>query len=116
MSLHHNHNSYLFVNGKEICEFKTGKRNVNFPAQCLYYHKIDLSAQCLYYHKIDLSAQCLYYHKIDLSAECLYYHKIDLSKGIDPGKGTDSKECIACHVFLIMGSNFKIPFAIVVMI
>ena len=93
MSLHYNHNnSYLFVNGNEICKFKTGKRNVNFPAQCLYYHKIDLSAQCL------------------------YYHKIDLSKGIDPGKGTDSKECIACHVFLIMGSNFKIPLAIVVMI
>ena len=70
----------MFVNGNEICKFKTGKRNVNFPAQCLYYHKIDLS------------------------------------KGIDPGKGTDSKECIACHVFLIMGSNFKIPLAIVVMI
>ena len=105
MSLHYNHNnSYLFVNGKEICKFKTGKTNVNFPAQCLYYHKIDLSAQCFYYHKIDLSAQCL------------YYHKIDLSKGIDPGKGTDSKECIAYHVFLIIGSNFKIPFAIVVMI
>ena len=105
LSLHYNHvNSCLFVNGKEICKFKTGKRNVNFPAQCLYYHKIDLSAQCLHYHKIDLSAQCL------------YYHKIDLSKGIDPGKGTDSKECIACHVFLIMGSNFKIPLAIVVMI
>ena len=103
--MHYNHNnSYLFVNGNEICKFKTGKRNVNFPAQCLYYHKIDLSAQCLHYHKIDLSAQCL------------YYHKIDLSKGIDPGKGTDSKECIACHVFLIMGSNFKIPLAIVVMI
>ena len=103
--MHYNHNnSYLFVNGNEICKFKTGKRNVNFPAQCLYYHKIDLSAQCLHYHKIDLSAQCL------------YYHKIDLSKGIDPGKGTDSKECIACHVFFFICSNFKIPLAIVVMI
>ena len=70
-ALHYNHvNSCLFVNGKEICKFKTGKRNVNFPAQCLYYHRIDSS------------------------------------KGIDPGK----------DVFLIIGSNFKIPFAIVVMI
>ena len=71
LSLHYNHvNSCLFVNGKEICKFKTGKRNVNFPAQCLYYHRIDSS------------------------------------KGIDPDK----------DVFLIIGSNFKIPFAIVVMI
>ena len=55
---------------KKSVKFKTGKRNVNFPAQCLYYHRIDSS------------------------------------KGIDPGK----------DVFLIIGSNFKIPFAIVVMI
>ena len=37
LSLHYNSdNSYLFLNGKEIYEFKTGNKNVNFPSQfCL---------------------------------------------------------------------------------
>ena len=30
----------------------------------------------------------------------LYCHRIDLSKGIDPAKSTDSKECIVCHYWL----------------
>ena len=34
LSLHCNSdNSYLFVNGKEICEFKTSNKNANFPSQ-----------------------------------------------------------------------------------
>ena len=33
-SLHYNiDNSYLFVNGKEICKFKASNKNVNFPSQ-----------------------------------------------------------------------------------
>ena len=37
MSLHYNvHNSYSFVNGKEIFNFKANNKNVNFPTQfCL---------------------------------------------------------------------------------
>ena len=37
LSLHYNaNNSYFFVNGKEICKFKSNNKNVNFPAQvCL---------------------------------------------------------------------------------
>ena len=37
LSLHYNdHNSYLFVNGKEIFKFKADNKNVNFPTQfCL---------------------------------------------------------------------------------
>ena len=37
MSLHYNDdNSYLFVNGKEIFNFKDDNKNVNFPTQfCL---------------------------------------------------------------------------------
>ena len=37
MCLHYNSdNSYLFLNGKEIYEFKTSNKNVNFPSQfCL---------------------------------------------------------------------------------
>ena len=37
MSLHYNdHNSYLFVNIKEIFKFKADNQNVNFPSQfCL---------------------------------------------------------------------------------
>ena len=34
LSLHCNsHNSYLFVNGKEIFKFKADNKNVNFPTQ-----------------------------------------------------------------------------------
>ena len=37
MSLHYDSdNSYLFVNGKEICKFKASNKNSNFPSQfCL---------------------------------------------------------------------------------
>ena len=37
MSLHYDiDNSYLFVNGKEICKFKASNKNSNFPSQfCL---------------------------------------------------------------------------------
>ena len=36
LSLHYNgDNSYLLVNGKEICKFKVNNRNVNFPTQFL---------------------------------------------------------------------------------
>ena len=34
LSLHYHDNSYLFVNGKEICKFKADNKNVNFPIQC----------------------------------------------------------------------------------
>ena len=27
----------------------------------------------------------------------MYYHKIDISKGIDPTKSNQSKECMICH-------------------
>ena len=39
----------------------------------------------------------------------LYYDRIDVSKGIDPAKNNNSKECIVCH-FLIVSLNFKILF------
>ena len=37
LSLHYNSdNSYLFVNGKEVCKFKSSNKNNNFPSQfCL---------------------------------------------------------------------------------
>ena len=36
LSLHYNgDNSYLLVNGKEICKFKVNNKNVNFPTQFL---------------------------------------------------------------------------------
>ena len=36
MSLHYNHDSYLFVKGKKIYKFKTDNKNVNVPTQfCL---------------------------------------------------------------------------------
>ena len=34
LSLHYNSgNSYLFVNGKEICKFKANSKNINFTSQ-----------------------------------------------------------------------------------
>ena len=45
LSLHDNSdNSYFFVNGKEICSFKAGNKNVNFPTKfCVgsIYEKFD---------------------------------------------------------------------------
>ena len=46
----------------------------------------------------------------------LYYDRVDISKGIDPTKSDKSKEYIICHnFFLIMETNFKIMYAMVVM-
>ena len=47
----------------------------------------------------------------------LYYHRLDISEGIDPTKSNKSRKCMTCHnCFLIMGSDFKIMYVIVVMI
>ena len=37
----------------------------------------------------------------------LGYDKIDLSKGIDASKTDDSRECITCHYWYFLGTNFK---------
>ena len=47
----------------------------------------------------------------------LYYDRIDTNKGIDPAKRNNSKERMIFHYyFLFMDSNFKIIYAMVVMI
>ena len=50
----------------------------------------------------------------------LYYERIDISQGIDLAKSNNSKECMICYYwiigFLIMGSNFKIMYVMVVII
>ena len=48
ISLHYNSdNSYLFVNGKEICKFKASNKNVNFPSQfCLGSISKNLTSKC----------------------------------------------------------------------
>ena len=47
----------------------------------------------------------------------LYYDRIDISEGIDIAKSNNRKEFMIClYWFLIMDSNFKIMYAIVVMI
>ena len=48
LSLHYNSdNSYLFVNGQEICKFKTDNKNVNFPTQfCLEFSE-SLARKCV---------------------------------------------------------------------
>ena len=47
----------------------------------------------------------------------LYYDRINISEGIDLAKSNDSKECMICHYcFLIMDSNLKIMYVMVVMI
>ena len=47
----------------------------------------------------------------------MYYERIDISKGIDPINDNKNKECmIYQYCFLIMDSNFKIQYAMVVMI
>ena len=47
----------------------------------------------------------------------LYYDGIDISKKICLAKSNNSKECMICHyLFLIMDSNFNIPYALVVII
>ena len=38
----------------------------------------------------------------------LYYHRIDVSKGIDPIKSNNSKECMIClYSFFIHGFKFQ---------
>ena len=47
----------------------------------------------------------------------LYYDRIDISEGTDLAKSNRSKEFMICHYwFLIMDSNFKILYAMVVII
>ena len=47
----------------------------------------------------------------------LYYHKFDISEAIDPTKSNKSREYMIFHYFfLIMDSNFKIMYAMVVLI
>ena len=47
----------------------------------------------------------------------LHYNRIDLIEGIDNDKNYNSKErTVSCYGILIMGLNFKILFAVVVMI
>ena len=42
LSLHYNgHDSYLFVNGKEIYKFKADDKNVNFPTQFCISNKLN---------------------------------------------------------------------------
>ena len=49
--------------------------------------------------------------------ELLCYNRIDISQENDPTKSNKSTECMICHYFfLIMDSNFKIIYAIVVTI
>ena len=40
----------------------------------------------------------------------LYYDRIDIREGIDPTKSNISRECMICH------SNFRVIYAMVVMI
>ena len=47
----------------------------------------------------------------------MYYDRIDISEEIDLAKSNNRKEFMICHYqFLIMDSNFKILYAMVVMI
>ena len=47
----------------------------------------------------------------------LYYDRIDISKRIDPTRSNTVKEYTTFHYwFLVMGSNFKILYAMVTMI
>ena len=47
----------------------------------------------------------------------LHYDRIDISKRVDLAKSNKSKECMICrYCFLVMDSNFKIMYAMVVMI
>ena len=47
----------------------------------------------------------------------VYCDRIDINKGIDPAKSNSSKERMTCrYYFLIMGSKFKILYAMAVMI
>ena len=47
----------------------------------------------------------------------LHYDKTDLSKGTDPPKSNNSKECMVCHNWVFNhGFKFKIRFAMVDMI
>ena len=44
----------------------------------------------------------------------MYYDRIDISEGLDLTKSNKSRECMIC--FLIIGSNFKIMYVMIVMI
>ena len=47
----------------------------------------------------------------------LYYDRIDISKRFCPTKSNESKECIIVTIgFLIIDSNFKIMYVMIVMI
>ena len=47
----------------------------------------------------------------------LYYDRTDVSEGIDPTKRNKSRKRRICHYcFLIIDSNFKILYAMVLMI
>ena len=45
----------------------------------------------------------------------LYYDRIDISEGINPTKSNESKESFVAIGFLIMDSNFKIMYVMIVM-
>ena len=48
--------------------------------------------------------------------QMLHYDRIDKSERIDLIKSRNSEECMIIFGFLIMDSNFKIPYALVIMI
>ena len=53
----------------------------------------------------------------DQILQMLYYDRIDISEGIDLAKCNNSKEFLICHSwFLIMDSNFKILYVMVVIL
>ena len=83
MSLHYNSdNSYLFVNGKEIYNFKPSSKNVNFPSKfCLgstskkfdYFYSKEVSFRGNVY---DFSVDCGSIEKPDI----LNIHKYLMTK------------------------------------
>ena len=53
----------------------------------------------------------------DQILQMLYYDSVDISKGIDPTKSNKSRERMFVTIgFLIMDSNFKIMYIIIVVI